>query len=540
MPAMPSSFRLGLALTLAVFTGCATTTVKKPVGQAIPANQLLLKADRSRDPGTTIGLSLSAAEKALAVASDHKASETERAQAEQIYNAAVAECVLAMQKLPPWPEGRITQTFQADGKTYILSVPTKGAGLKNPATYDKLVDATKIFRKHLTSDVQRAGLGAPILGVLDGPGTKSPNRPPKGYAESLTAIAAFQPARNGATAVQLSFYEPRTRETVAANGMTFPLRADFTAPIAFFPRPPQLLFGIAAMLRSDRADGRTGIYFLEPFDPNKIPVIFVHGLMSSPHAWIDFINELNHDPKFRKRYQAWVFFYPSGGPIAGNAMRLRKELADLAKRYPLKHNIVLVGHSMGGILSRMQVTNSERKLWDSIFGATAETTYKMFGKDSLLKRALIFEANPYVTRVIFVATPHRGSNLANLRIAMLVGRLIRMPANFVHGFDAQTRQAVMGVNSGIRSVPSSIIGLSPRSPLLKGLDKLTIAVPYHSIIGNQGKDNLPLAKTSDGVVPYWSSHLDGAQSELIVPTTHDAFKNEKSVKEVLRILELKN
>jgi len=111
-----------------------------------------------------------------------------------------------------------------------------------------------------------------------------------------------------------------------------------------------------------------------------------------------------------------------------------------------------------------------------------------------------------------------------------------MPVDLVRAFDASAREAVATINPGVRRVPTSIQGLSPRSPLLNGLAKLKITVPYNSIIGNQGKNNVPLAKSSDGVVPYWSSHLDGAESEIIVPTGHDAFDSPKSVTEVLRIL----
>jgi hypothetical protein len=68
------------------------------------------------------------------------------------------------------------------------------------------------------------------------------------------------------------------------------------------------------------------------------------------------------------------------------------------------------------------------------------------------------------------------------------------------------------------------------------VNKLPIAsgVPYHSIIGDRGKGDTP--KSSDGVVPYWSSHLDGAQSELIVPSDHLALRNTEAIKEVERIL----
>jgi len=537
-----ASLSLLAALTL-YSAGCATAPAGgKPLNQqATLAGEQLRKADRAplSSPSAVV-LSLSAAQNALTLAADKSAAPAVREQGTRIYNAAVAKCVLALQKQPPWPEGQTARTFTGNGAAYQVRVVTQGEpSLKNPAKYTRLIDSTTIFRKHLKSDVERTGLGASLVGVTENSEAKTPNQPHGGFAEPLTAVATFQKSRRGSITAQISFRDPRLAEKVTADGTSFPLKGDFTAQPAYFPRVRPLIFGIVAMLRSDRVAARSGIYFVEPYNPNKIPILFVHGLMSSPHAWINFINELNRDPDFRRRYQPWVYFYPSGGPIAGNAIRLRRDLAEVAKRYQLKHNLVVVGHSMGGILTQMQITKSERTLWDTVFGSKADTFYKMFSEKSLLKQALIFDANPYIRRVIFIATPHRGSNLANLGISALVGRLIKMPATLVTSFDPQTRAAVRDISPSLRSVPSSIIGLSPKSPLLKGVDKLTIAVPYYSIIGNQGKDNIPLAKSSDGIVPYWSSHMDGAQSELIVPTGHDAFDNEKSVKEVLRILALK-
>ncbi|MEO6053487.1 MAG: hypothetical protein ABIP97_05695 [Chthoniobacterales bacterium] len=211
----------------------------------------------------------------------------------------------------------------------------------------------QITRRQFNSDTEREGLGGALVGVQNSARIMVSNRPPNGFAEPVTAIAVFgknSPA--GETPVKLSFYDPRIREKVTFENRTFTLRGDFTAPLAYFPKGGAL-FGIFAMINSDKIAKKTGIYFIEPYNPNKIPVLFVHGLMSSPHAWVNFVNKLNRDPDFRKHYQAWVYFYPSGLPIAGAALRLRMDLAEVAAHYPLKHNLILVGHSMGGILTRM-------------------------------------------------------------------------------------------------------------------------------------------------------------------------------------------
>lgn len=529
-----------LIVTLALLgAGCATTAVK-PAPPAMPASQTLREAERlKREPEKAVGLYLEAAQEGLRMATDKTATPQERVLGQQIYDQAATGCVLALQKQLGAPLTRATQgSYTAGGKTYELKVVcTRDAGCKDPGKFDHFIDAAKLRRKIFKTDQGQQGVGGALVGVMDSERTKAPNRAPIGFAEPVTSLLSFgRENLSGATPVSLSFYDPRKKDAVVMAGRRSTLRANFTAPLALVPQPNAIVLGIAAMLRSDITEHKSGIYFCEPYDPDKTPVLFVHGLMSSPHAWFSFINELNGDPEFRKHYQAWVFFYPTGGPIAANAYRLREALAEVEKNYPHHKPITLVGHSMGGILSQMQVTNSERILWDFVFRLKAELFYKTFPADSVFKKALIFKANPHISRVIFIATPHLGSNLANLRISSLVGNLIRMPVDLVRAFDASAREAVATINPGVRRVPTSIQGLSPRSPLLNGLAKLKITVPYNSIIGNQGKNNVPLAKSSDGVVPYWSSHLDGAESEIIVPTGHDAFDSPKSVTEVLRIL----
>src|SRR5213595_1763464 len=100
-------------------------------------------------------------------------------------------------------------------------------------------------------------------------------------------------------------------------------------------------------LRSAHYEKKTGLYFLQPYDPDRIPVVFVHGLISTPFSWVQTINGLQADPEIRKRYQFWVFAYPTGNPVLYSALRLREELAKVDKLYPDHKGYVLVGHSMG-------------------------------------------------------------------------------------------------------------------------------------------------------------------------------------------------
>jgi hypothetical protein len=184
----------------------------------------------------------------------------------------------------------------------------------------------------------------------------------------------------------------------------------------------------------------------------------------------------------------------------------------------------------------MQVTNTGRTLWNGILRDKADSVAKQVPPDSVIVRALVFRANPYVKRVIFIATPHRGSYLATLRISNVGAALIRMPTALVKQFDYHTMGLLRQIDPSMRSIPTSIQGLSPRSRLTTTLATIPPAVPYDSIIGNRGRNREPVWKSSDGIVPYWSSHMDGAQTELIVPTGHDAFNNPAAVADIERIL----
>jgi pimeloyl-ACP methyl ester carboxylesterase len=263
-------------------------------------------------------------------------------------------------------------------------------------------------------------------------------------------------------------------------------------------------------------------------------VIFVHGLLSSAYAWENVASSLSDDPEIRRRYQFWVFSYSTGNPIAYSALLLRQDLAYAEDTYHFKQ-AVLIGHSMGGILSRLQVTNSGRVLWNGVFGPKADLIYASQPANSTIKRALLFSANPIVKRVVFIATPHRGSSLSTGAIGALGIRLIRLPAKLLNAVPRAVF-AALPTNSDPRKFrpPTSIAGLSPKNPLLIALNKLPINAPHNSIIGDRGRGDTP--KSSDGVVPYWSSHLDSAQSELIVPTGHGAMEHPKAVQEIRRIL----
>lgn len=217
-------------------------------------------------------------------------------------------------------------------------------------------------------------------------------------------------------------------------------------------------------------------------------------------------------------------------------MRLREELVKVRQHYPRAKDYVLVGHSMGGLLSQMQVTSFDRNDWDIIGKDKAQTFFSRVTPGSIMHKSTIFEANPHVGRVVFICTPHRGSKMASGGLGSLAIKLIALPANLASQITSSLGDSIAILTGDSKRLPTSVSGLSPTNPMLKVLDRQRMTAPYHSIIGDRGKGDTP--NSSDGVVAYWSSSVKGAQSELIVPGPHGACELPETLNELRRILHL--
>jgi pimeloyl-ACP methyl ester carboxylesterase len=218
-------------------------------------------------------------------------------------------------------------------------------------------------------------------------------------------------------------------------------------------------------------------------------------------------------------------------------MRLREELAKVDKLYPNHRGYVLIGHSMGGMLTHMQVVTVTPAMWERTVGQPAKEVLGRTAHNSLIYRSLIFQANPRIKRVVFICTPHRGSETALSGLGRFGRSLIALPVAMTSVFRQSLTDADLTEFTGsARRLPNSVSGLSPNNPTLKIVNSATINAPYHSIIGDRGKGDSP--NSTDGVVPYWSSHLNGARSELIVPGPHGSENLPQTIAELKRILRL--
>lgn len=426
------------------------------------------------------------------------------------------------------------RNFTYGGRSYRIEAARDATpSIHAPAKLISVRPAREVPRKLMDNWFEETGAGAPLSPKWYQTTGSGIERfvPPRGYIEPLTAVLAFSsPAKSGVPRVAtLTAYDPTAVGRVRLGNAEYPLAADFTAPIVDRTRDiSELRLALAGLFRPDAGDA--SLVMLQPYDSKRIPVVLVHGLNSHPRMWRNVVNDLNAHPDLRGKFQFWVFQYPSGWPISYSSMRLREELAALSRVVGPQKNMVFVGHSMGGLLSRMQVMSPSRTLWDEILGEEADQVYSTMPANHIVRRSLIFQSNPQIGRVVFICVPHRGSGLADMNFAGMFNSLIRLPGRVVTAV-SDLPEAV------IKNRPvTSIAGLSPSNPLFTALEKIPIEVPHHSIIGDRGRGDSP--NSSDGVVPFSSSHLSTAESELIVPGPHGSYDLPETIDELERILQL--
>jgi hypothetical protein len=375
------------------------------------------------------------------------------------------------------------------------------------------------------------GIGAPLASKWKRPTDPKSLRfiSSRGYLEPITAVLSFDRSAKPSSAKKASIvgYDPTYISRVILGNTDYPLAADFTAPIVEQTSDiHEFRIALTGLIHPGEIDAK--LISLGRYDPEKIPVLFVHGLNSHPRMWCNVANDLRADPKLGGRYQFMLFYYPTAWPISYSSMRLRQELAAWQAVVGTPKKMVLVGHSMGGLLSRMQVIHPERKIWNAEFGANKDKLYDKLPINHLSKKMFIFPRNQDISRNIYICTPHRGSSLADLSITSWFIKILSLPTTITG--------ALLDIPGNIvqQGKLTSVAGLSPTNPLFTALDQIPIEVPHHSIIGDRGKGDAE--KSSDGVVAYSSSHLDSAISEKIVPADHGAYNHPEAIKEIRRIL----
>lgn len=482
---------------------------------------------------------------------DSSHSARKRDQAEANYEHAVAAILEEWNRrqLPrDWKPNSLFKNSVSFFQVQLQPAPGSPQEI-SPLVLDRLRLAKNI-RVSKSRDVTEAGIGIPVVGEVSySPelAQKYPLMPLNGGHLTLTALIDFDPApKDSATPRQahLHLYNPLRQPTLQIGQRTIALEANYSAAKKlaldnnFLRR-----FSLVGALFPEKTIADSQLYRLELHDPQRIPVTFVHGVLSDPHIWYPCINAIYADPILRANYQPWYFLYPTGMAVPNTARRLRECLIEARDKLDPEHNdpgmdqMVLVGHSMGGLLSRIQTIDSGEDFWKAYFKRPPAELNLTEASRERLTQSLIFTKEPDIKRLIFIAVPQRGSAVADKGIIYRLSTLIRLPIDSLFLAKEILSGNSDALNPQIRDWGMfaflSSGTLSPKHPYFQALNSKPIPVPHHSIIGRVG--NKPLLESSDLVVPYLSSHLSTG-TEKIVPCWHGCVEEKVVIEEVLKYL----
>ena len=449
---------------------------------------------------------------------------------------------------------------QVDLSARQLSLPFGSLSLEdNSAEFNyagnRLTDFVSLANlkvRGLRNTYRQAGIGAALSARV----VPSPNSPgsqwiPPNAKVPITAFVRFGDPRlamsDGRLHGTVELYDDDQTAAVRIGPYAVPLEADPSAALAYrLEGAPVWDFELAGFRRGDfsflrkGSSGENGLYMLHPYHPGMIPVVFVHGTASSPARWAEMANELLGDPAIASHYQLWFFIYNSGNPIALSAMRLRESLEAVRKdvdpegKDPALNQMVVIGHSQGGLLAKMMVVDSGTRFWDNRTNVPFDQAALDPATRDLLARAMFVKPLPFVTEVVFIATPHRGSYMASNFIVKFGNKFLNLPGGLAKSAIQLAKLQKPGM-LGTPIIPTALDNMDASNPFVKTLATLPIApgVHAHSIIPVKGTG--PAEDGNDGVVEYKSAHIGGV-SELIVRSGHSTQGTPQTIEEVRRIL----
>lgn len=417
-----------------------------------------------------------------------------------------------------------------------------------------LIPAASLSFKGLRNQYRRDGLGAELVAMTDRR-VVTKDSAELAWSETpfpaVTAVVSFP----GTTLdevlstqkVHIVGYDPFRQNSISLAGREIPLAGSFTSGYGLWlARSGFATQSLLTLVGRGEVLEKPHVYLMQPYDPNRRIIVMLHGLASSPEAWINVANEVLGDETLRQHYQIWQVYYPTSAPLAFNNKAIRTAIEQTLEHFDpsgtaqASRDMVVIGHSMGGVLSRLMLSSSGDRLWDALLeryplhGRRLERVQKEVGP------YVRFEPLPDVSRAIFVAAPHRGTPFAENRISRWAAGLVKLPVS-VLGRITDVAQLLVVPDSADAEVltrpVNSIDNLSSNDPFVRLSAELPISpvVRYHSIIGNY-TPALSLLDSSDGVVPYSSSHLAGAESEIVIPFGHSVQETPEAIMEIRRIL----
>jgi hypothetical protein len=491
--------------------------------------------------------------------------DNRQVQIRDFYNQALTQLVSGHSLRNP--STNLSPTIKIGKSTYTIDIQAYQR-LQN-MKLEKFISSYNMNFSGLRAINRRDGFGSDFVAVF--PSTDSSSQVnkyilnplthdyPKGInpnihkARYLAATIIAQPKKSNATIedvltnpnFEIKVYDPYSIEKVEIAGKPYSLAANFSAPYGLWLAENNL--GAAAYLTlidRDQHLAMPHLYMLEPYNPNKKIIVLVHGLASSPEAWIAVTNDIMGDAILREHYQVWQIFYSTNMPILESRFQiyalLKQAFGSLNSKDAAAQDAVLIGHSMGGIISRLLVSDADiSKQALELMNNRQQTRLR---KHPVIGERLKMKPIENFDRAIFLAAPHRGTDYADRWFTLAARKIIKIPATFLTtladtltSYDVDLKDFVKTLtNDVIQNGPSD---LSKKSKFME----LTASIPpekglvFHSIMGNITKSDDPNVIT-DGIVPYKSAHLDGAVSEKIFTGGHSIQETPEAVLELRRIL----
>jgi len=416
--------------------------------------------------------------------------------------------------------------------------------------FTRFVPALDFKVRGLRARYRNRGLGVPLIAIRNPPEDKDRRTADFLSVEAKVAATAFLrlPLKEmGVHAMNftasLELYAPFNVPEVPVGDQRVPLEADLTAPLAYGLEEGKVWdFELGSFLSPGKASLKTGMFLVQPYSPGKIPLVFVHGTASSPARWAEMFNELQGYQDLRERYHAWFFVYSTGNPVSYSGSLLRDALHDVVKtldpegKDPALRKMVVIGHSQGGLLTKLQAIDSGDRFWSLIDADKKIEDLELSpSAQELLRKVCYFERVPSVSRVIFVSTPHGGSFMAGRWAGRLASSLVSLPGELVDVGQGLFRKNDDDVLEEL-DIPTSVQNMEPGNHWLVRLAETPIhpEVKSHSIIAVKGTG--PITTGNDGVVEYSSAHIEGVESELVVFNGHSCQAHPETILEVRRIL----
>ena len=491
--------------------------------------------------------------------------DNRQVQIRDFYNLAIAH--LIQRYAERYETKRSGQRIQVGNSVYSIDLENFPQ-LKNQPI-EQLLSTYNMNFSGLRSITRRDGFGSEFLVVLpeQQPSEKDKkyitdplnHKYPNGINPNIhaarylaTTITAVPKSANSTEQIlstsefHLKLYDPYKYEKIKVASKEYALAANFSAPYGLWLAENNL-GRLAYLTLIDRDDSLSmpHLYMLEPYNPNKKILVLVHGLASSPEAWIRMTNDIMGDPVLRENFQVWQVFYSTNMPILESRFQInalvQQGFAQVANNAAAKKDAVLVGHSMGGVIARLMVSNAD--ISQDAFKLVQNTRIEQFKDKPLFQARLQMQPIPNFSRAIFLATPNRGTEYANRWHTKLARKIIRVPGAFLGAF-ADTLQGEIGLKEFVKELghdliqngPSDLSENSKFNVLTKNIQPYT-GFKFHSIIGNTVDTTEPQLM-SDGIVSYESAYLQGAVSSKVIKGGHSIQETPEAVLELRRILRL--